>query len=102
MGTDSITVTSSASDPLHELLKVTEINYNPYDPLVEFGDMDVDNDQFEFIELANTSTSESIDLTGVALVGGVEFMFGNVILAPVGGPWWSATGRPSSRVTGRV
>ena len=84
VGTDSITVTSSAVDPLGEFLRITEINYNPYDPLVAFGDMDLDNDQFEFIELANTSTSESIDLAGVTLVDGVAFTFGDDSLPPGG------------------
>ena len=34
-------------------LRISEINYNPHDPLTQFGELDVDNDDFEFIELTN-------------------------------------------------
>lgn len=64
-------------------LAITEINYNPYDALPQFGDLDVDNDEFEFIELRNVG-AEPIDLAGVQLVdfggGGVEYTFAPQVL----------------------
>ncbi|MDG2385534.1 MAG: Ig-like domain-containing protein [Pirellulaceae bacterium] len=70
-------------------LVITEINYNPHAALTQFGDIDVDNDQFEFVELVNKS-SERIDLTDVAFVladnegksEGIEFKFATQTLAP--------------------
>ena len=72
-----------------ESLAITEINYNPYAPLTQFGDLDVDNDEFEFIELMNTSDSR-IDLTGVRFAAadndgdteGMEFEFATQTLDP--------------------
>ena len=64
-------------------LVISEINYNPYDPTVlELNAGYQDNDEFEFLELANIGSSE-IDLTGVQLVQvdmggdtqGIEFDF---------------------------
>lgn len=48
-------------------LVVTELNYHPYDPLTQFGDLNVDNDEFEFIELRNVS-DQPIDLAGTQFV----------------------------------
>ncbi|MCP4192858.1 MAG: tandem-95 repeat protein [Planctomycetaceae bacterium] len=70
-------------------LAITEINYNPHSALTQFGELDVDNDQFEFVELVNTS-SERIDLTEVAFVladnegknEGIEFKFSTQTLNP--------------------
>jgi len=49
-------------------LVVTELNYNPHDPTPgELAqDPDLNNDDFEFIELGNTGTGP-IDLTGVEI-----------------------------------
>ena len=48
-------------------LLISEINYNPYDPVPEFGDSDEDNDKYEFLEILNYG-EETVDLTGVQLV----------------------------------
>jgi hypothetical protein len=56
-------------------LRVSEINYNPYDALPQFGDSNVDNDFFEFIELINTSSSQTIGLGGVRFSAGIDFDF---------------------------
>jgi hypothetical protein len=60
-------------------LRISEINFNPHDPLTRFGETGTDNDEFEFIELVNVS-SVTVDLTGVKLVSrfghGVDFEFG--------------------------
>ena len=70
-------------------LAITEINYNPYAPLPQFGDAPLDNDEFEYIELANIS-DQRIDLTDVAFVTalngenleGFEFRFATQTLEP--------------------
>lgn len=70
-------------------LAITEINYNPHAPLTSFGEANVDNDLFEYIELMNTSASR-IDLTGVmftlaprdAQQEGIEFEFASEFLEP--------------------
>ena len=66
-------------------LAITEINYNPHDALTQFGDADLDNDQFEFIELTNISDTR-IDLTDVKFttVGGegIDFTFATQTLDP--------------------
>jgi hypothetical protein len=60
--------------PFH--LRVTEINYNPHDanPAGGLGEANVDNDQFEYIELANTGQA-AIDISGFQLAGAVKFTF---------------------------
>ena len=60
--------------PFH--LRVTEINFNPHDANVVagLGEADVDNSQFEFIEITNTS-SGAIDTSGIQLSRGVQFTF---------------------------
>jgi hypothetical protein len=62
-------------------LSITEINYSPYEP--DSGSP-YDREQFEFIELRNTST-KTIDLTGTALSGAVTYEFvgsASTLLAP--------------------
>jgi len=55
-------------------LRVTELHYNPAAPTAaETTAGFTDKDDFEFIELLNTS-SETIELQGVALSGGIDFM----------------------------
>lgn len=60
-------------------LKLTELNYHPYDPsgseLSESGD----EDDYEFIELQNTG-STSINLEGFYLADGVLFTFPDYVL----------------------
>jgi len=67
-------------------LAITELNYNPYQPtpdelLAGFRD----KDDFEFVELRNTS-SEPVNLNGVEFTAGIDFTFGDnsqfVELAP--------------------
>ncbi|MEM9414575.1 MAG: lamin tail domain-containing protein [Planctomycetota bacterium] len=65
-------------------LRITELQYNPVGPnaaetLAGF----TDGDQFEFIELMNTSTTDIIDLSGVRFTAGVTFEFeAGTTLAP--------------------
>jgi len=50
-------------------LKLTEIMYHPAD----FGE--VSGTELEFLEIKNTSTTSTVDLSGVAIVDGVKFEF---------------------------
>jgi hypothetical protein len=70
------------NSPFH--LRVTEINYNPHraNPIAGLGEANVDNSQFEFVEITNTST-QAIDVGGVQLASGVKFTFAaGAALAP--------------------
>lgn len=49
-------------------VRITEINYHPLD------EINVENKEFEFIEIKNTGSS-AIDLGGVQVSGGVDFTF---------------------------
>ena len=64
-------------------IRISEINYNPHDPLTQFGEDDVDANEFEFVEIANIG-ARPVDLMGVQLVEvagkGVEFTFGPQVL----------------------
>ncbi|MBN1852578.1 MAG: lamin tail domain-containing protein [Pirellulales bacterium] len=70
-------------------LRVSEILFNPYDALLQFGDLDVDHDEFEFVELLNAG-DQTIDLAGTRFVQvpmgdhleGIDFTFGQQILTP--------------------
>lgn len=63
---------------------ISEINYNPYEPTTpaELAIPGVVNNDFEFIEVLNTSTSDTINLNGFQLTNALDFTFGNVTLAP--------------------
>ena len=64
-------------------IRITEVNYHPLDAQPQFGELDIDGDRFEFIELANVS-STSVDMTGVRLEArygrGTNFEFGSQTL----------------------
>ena len=66
-------------------LRISELNYNPHDALIRFGEFDVDNDEFEFVELVNVA-DRSVDLAGAAFVRrdgeGITFEFGEQQLSP--------------------
>ncbi len=79
--------TDAAADATN--LRITELDYRPHGALTQFGELDVDNDLFEFIELTNVSDSP-INLAGVQLVDvqqdgnsdGVSFTFNAETVAP--------------------
>lgn len=73
---------SGEPTPVEQFLRITEIMYNP--TAVPSAGFD-NGDDFEFIELYNTSDTNSIDLSNVTIAGGVEFDFsdaGNQDLEP--------------------
>ena len=93
--TDTITVTSTDNSALaQDHLRITEINYHPADPTAAEQAVDPDNDlgdnDFEFIELVNTSTTQSLNLEGVQFIEqvlnndnqGITFTFGDLTLEP--------------------
>ena len=70
-------------------LRVSEIHFNPADPQTAIGELDADNDDFEFVELTNIG-NQTIDLQGVSFVRtdvdtdsqGISFRFGRQYLDP--------------------
>ena len=57
-----------------EHLRITEVMYNPADADTSAGELNLDNDEFEFIELKNLG-DDVIDLTTVSFVEGITFDF---------------------------
>ncbi len=66
-------------------LRISEVNFNPHDPIAEFGEESVDNDQFEFVEIVNLA-DRPIELESVEFIqrdgDGIAFSFGNQTLSP--------------------
>lgn len=56
---------------------VSEINYHPHDanPVPGLGELDLEDNQFEFIELVNLSSTTTAQLIGVQLTGELEYQF---------------------------
>ena len=64
-------------------LRISEINFNPHDPTAaETAAGIIDNDDFEFVELLNTSSIGSLNLNGLQFVDGISFTFGDSDLGP--------------------
>jgi hypothetical protein len=72
-------------------LRISEIHFSPADARPEAGELQLDNDEFEFIELLNISR-DSINLEGVKLtevdlngsIEGIDFTFEAMALPPGG------------------
>ncbi|MBN1853016.1 MAG: lamin tail domain-containing protein [Pirellulales bacterium] len=72
-------------------LRITEINYNPHNAnlVPGLGELAVDNNEFEFVELCNIG-SQTIDLSGTQFIEvpdggnneGIVYTFGQQTLAP--------------------
>ncbi len=68
VASDSITVSTSAVDPVMQSLRISEVQYHPADPTAfEIAGGFTDADDFEYIELTNIG-GEVIPLAGVAFV----------------------------------
>ncbi len=64
-------------------LRISELHYNPAARTQAEIDAGVlDRDDFEFLELVNTSNTVTVNLAGVRFADGIEFTFGDVDLAP--------------------
>jgi hypothetical protein len=73
IASESITVRSTAGDTrVADALRITELMFNPAQLP---GGASFNNDDFEFIELKNISSSKTISLEGVSFDNGVEFDF---------------------------
>jgi len=70
-------------------LRISEINYNPLAGMARFNELEIDGDEFEFIELVNTG-DQDVNLAGVQMVQadvdgqleGISFTFESQVLAP--------------------
>ena len=84
VSSDSIAITSTLDNRLpQDALRISELHYNPADPSAsEIAAGFDNNDDFEFIEIYNPSTTGTINLNGVQLSDGVTFNFGDVDLLP--------------------
>ena len=60
-------------------LRVTEFDYNPHAALPQFGDRDVDADEFEFVEVTNVG-DQPLDLGGYRFTQGIRFVFDHQFL----------------------
>ncbi|MFW6146733.1 MAG: lamin tail domain-containing protein, partial [Planctomycetota bacterium] len=68
----------------HDDLRITELMYNPGQPIHESGHTEDPypyNESFEFIELTNTGAA-TVNLAGLRFTDGVQFTFPGVDLAP--------------------
>ena len=82
--TINVTGTSTLVPASATNLAVSEVMYHPgppTDPELQAGFQD--QDDFEFIELVNLSETQTVDLTGLAFVNGIEYQFpDNATLGP--------------------
>ncbi len=62
-----------------QFLRISEIMYHPQGPET---DTRFENDDYEFIELVNSSETTSLALEDIALTDGVQFAFPQMTLAP--------------------
>jgi hypothetical protein len=62
-------------------LRVTELNFNPFPGMPSHGELPAGSSDFEFIEFENVS-DVPIELSGVKVLGGIDFTFASQQLAP--------------------
>jgi hypothetical protein len=64
-------------------IRITEIMYNPSDPTQDEIDQGyADNDDFEYIEIKNISTTQTLPLWGLRFSNGIRYTFDNVWIDP--------------------
>ena len=82
VGSDSIVITSTTTNPVVDSLRITEINYHPHDPTAGeiASDPQLEADSFEFIEFTNIGT-ETINPVGATFTNGIEFSFPSIEIA---------------------
>ncbi|MEM7314315.1 MAG: lamin tail domain-containing protein, partial [Planctomycetota bacterium] len=70
--------------PVDGSIFVTEVNYHPQDPTDAEIDVipNLDDDDFEFVEISNLHPQATVNLLGMQFVDGIEFTFPNVSMAP--------------------
>lgn len=62
--------------PAEKYLRISELMFNPQD----MSDRGFERNDFEYVELYNTSDTDSVDLTNVKLSGGIEFDFSSATI----------------------
>ncbi|WP_197528396.1 lamin tail domain-containing protein [Aeoliella mucimassa] len=73
---DELTYEGDPSEA-QEYIRITELHYHPSDPTTAEQQAGfTSHTQFEFVEIANTSPTETIDLAGLSFTDGIEFTFG--------------------------
>ncbi len=83
VGLDRILVTSTVARPILDHLRISELMYHAADPTVaEIAAGFDDDNSFDFLELVNTSPTETLNLGGIHLEGGVQFAFPDISLSP--------------------
>src|SRR4029077_20343342 len=70
-------VATVASNIVKDSLRITELNFNPFNPPVGSP---YDDQDFEYLELQNFG-NQTINLQGVKFTQGITYTFGNVSLA---------------------
>ena len=78
VGTDTITVTNTSPVDLANASNtiISELHYHPADPsAAEIAAGFNNDDDFEFVEITNTSSTATIDFTGVNFTIGVTYAF---------------------------
>ena len=78
VGSDTITITNTSSIDLASAANtiIRELHYNPAAPnAAELAENFLSGDEFEFIEILNTSHSTDIDLSGASFTDGIDFVF---------------------------
>lgn len=77
---------SGAGDLVANLV-VSEFSYNPLDPTAAekaVAGAGITNNDFEFIELHNISTSRTLDLSGLAFTTGITYSFATAAITTLG------------------
>lgn len=85
--TDATFATGQGADASN--LRISEINYHPHNAIPEFGEPNIGDSQFEFIELENFGANDinlrDVEFQTAAIDGnaeGIAFVFADQILAP--------------------
>lgn len=81
VGTATINITSTLNiGAVSDFLRITEVLYNPAAPstAAELA-VSADKDDFEFIEVRNSSTNDQIDTTGCKFIAGVDVTLSGVL-----------------------
>jgi hypothetical protein len=75
VGNDAVIVTTTSGQPAQDSLRVTELMYHPGNRTpAEIAAGFANDDDFEYLEIQNIG-SQTVDLTGVKIDGGVSFAF---------------------------
>ena len=74
------TETPSEPTDAQRFLRLSEVMYHPE----AADDNGFDKNEYEFIELVNTSSDVPLDLQGVAITDGIQFTFPEMMLSPGG------------------